>query len=105
VTSPECFAMEISTFGQVLEWVHDRLSQVETNMHTNPQSDPSEIGNVSSARTAIEALLSKEPHLEDEYIKAAETEYESLVALIQSRNIPITDELQEFANQLRMDQD
>ena len=94
--------MQISTFGRVLEWVRDRLSQVETNMHTNPQSDPSAINNVSGARSAIDALISENSNLKDEYIRATEAEYETLVELIQSRDIPITDEIQALADQIRM---
>ena len=96
--------MQISTFGRVLEWVRDRLSQVETSMHTNPQSDPSAINNVSGARNAIDALISESSNLKDEYIRATEAEYETLVELIQSRDIPITDEIQALADQIRMNQ-
>ena len=94
--------MQISTFGQVLKWVRDRLSQVENNMN-NSQSDPTAIRNVSSAKSAIDALINKDSHLEDEYIKAAEQEYKTLVELIQDRNIPITDEIEKGAEELLAD--
>jgi len=93
----------LSTFGQVLSWIQDRLSQVETNMsekfHTNYDAE----NTVSDARRAIEDLLEHDETLKEEFIEAAEAEYENLARLIQSRNIPIDDELEDYADRIWTD--
>lgn len=96
--------MQISTFGQVLEWVRDRLEQVEKNMPSNPSYNHETIQNLSSARCAVDALINtQDPNLEDEYIKAAETEYEALVEFIQERPRPLTDRTIAVVEQISSD--
>lgn len=90
-----------STFGHVLTWVRERLQQVERNMSINTPSDRSTAKCVSQARSAIDSLISEDAKLESEYIKAAEAEYQALVDLIQQRNIPITDDLEDLAKKIR----
>jgi hypothetical protein len=93
--------MQSSTFGQLLMWVHDRLAQVETNMAYDPQFNPSQ--SISQARSSISALLfpaDEEPNVKEECARAAEAEYTQLVSLLQKRNIPITDELRQLAQEI-----
>ena len=86
----------LSTFGQVLAWVRDRLDQVERIMAQSPEARE----NLHAAHQAIDELLRYDEDLENDFIKAAESEYQALLNLIENRNTPITDESAAFAEQV-----
>lgn len=83
--------------------MRDRLLQVETNMPQNSHFDYDAGNSVFEVRQAIEELLEHDETLKEEFIQAAEAEYENLARLIQSRNIPIDNDLEDYADRIWKD--
>ncbi len=92
-------AMQSSTFGQILGWVHGQLKQVETNMVRN-NSDKSQ-RDIAQACQSIEILrTNKERGLEEECRKIAEAEYNALIALLQDREPPTTPDIDKLSEDI-----
>lgn len=92
-------AMQSSTFGQILGWVHDQLKQVETNMAPNNSGESQK--SVAQARQSIEILRTNREHgLEEECRRIAEAEYNTLIVLLQNREPPTTPDIDQLSEEI-----
>lgn len=84
-----------TTFGSILYWVYENLKQVEEEMASDPlQQD------VSNARQSIENILVNDRKLDLEFRKLPEQQYEALVRILQNRDLEVTPEMADGAQEI-----